>query len=328
MGAEGRLHPSPSVGPERLLLPPSSLLGVWRRWRGCPAAPPGRGVWGGGAGGALRPTPGRPPPSATSVGSPPALLQPAMSPLAPSPLSPWHQPSVLLLAGDVTSATTPDGHLSHHPGGVTSATTPLQPGSRSTAHPTFSFRQEPSAFPGRSLLQRVFPHLWRLWGYVDVSDPQRGAILNPSLCKPRLSPGELVAAWPGSGAGRRKFCGVFLQGLPSPPESAVGLDPPATAANPPEPKLIPREPKLVPWVGCTPHGSQSWCLGWAAPSKQRGSWCLLSHVQTGLWPSLLCPALSDVPTSTDSPSVLWKIRFYTAICSYLRRLRSIICDFP
>lgn len=176
--------------------------------------------------------PRQPPPR----GAPRAARLSAGLPCRPSPprcCPHSNLPSAPLRTGDVTSATAP---------GMSSPQPPphLGRGAGVPLNPTFSFRRSRRPSPAGRSYRGVFHICGGCRALLVCQRPSReGAIFKPSLCKPRLSPGELMAAGPGSGAGRRKFCGVFLQGFPSPPEPAAGLDPPAAAAAPQEPKLGP-----------------------------------------------------------------------------------------
>lgn len=249
-----------------LTTPPSqSLLGVWSRWRGCPAAPPllpclqhgrgcvcGGGSWAGGArcggalGGVLGASPrGLPQPSARRMrGSAPHAGPDIPPPPWPSP--PWGalRPALTSLVPIAAVPTAPA------PSPRVGRGCPLKPGEQESHSPHLPPSDGAAGLPQRVTPTEVFlfclfvSHFWRLWGFVGVSDPpERGHFKSIPLPTP---PGSSMAREPSGVTGRKKFCGAFLKAslflrsrLP-----AAGLDRPAAAASP-------REPKLIPQVGRT-----------------------------------------------------------------------------
>lgn len=144
---------------------------------------------------------------------------------------------------------------------------PASSGSRDRAHPTFR-RQSHKATPGLSPLQRVFP-VSRSCRILLSSHPPDRAHFKPIPSQPPDpgGAGSSTARERSGVTGRRKFCGVFLQGFGS---LQRRLDPPAAAAS---------------------HWSPSWSHRWAAPSKG------LLHLQPACDHAQRCIA-SPTPTDT------------------------------
>lgn len=154
---------------------------------------------------------------------------------------------------------------------------PASSGSRDRAHPTFR-RQSHKATPGLSPLQRVFP-VSRSYRILLSSHPPDRAHFKPIPSQPPDpgGAGSSTAREQSGVTGRRKFCGVFLQGFGS---LQRRLDPPAAAAS---------------------HWSPSWSHRWAASSRGSSTFSLpvtmLSDVSLHPLPLTRCSVGNQILSS-------------------------------